>query len=156
MVWSSTHFNLKQVRNYDHNILYSDWVSSILNVIFLGILPCSPFGRQIKPARNTFFQAKKKSWLSLLQASHRKQDMEISNTLSTLKTENIFAWLFWSKNLASNSVKKFISSHQREHWNDWKNIGKEWLVQRRLTSCFHYIKKEVSCQEWDSNPRLQE
>ena len=59
---------------------------------------------------------KKKSRLSLLQASHRKQDMKISNTLSTLKTENIFAWLylktenifawlFWSQNLASNSVE---------------------------------------------------
>ena len=58
--------------------------------------------------------------------------------------------------LGEQFSKKFISSHQREHWNDWKNIGKEWLVQRRLTSCSHYIKKEVSCQEWDSNPRLQE
>ena len=52
--------------------------------------------------------------------------------------------------------KNFLSSHQREQTIE-ENVGKKWLVQRRPTSSSYYINKEqVSCQEWDSNPRLQE
>ena len=48
------------------------------------------------------------------------------------------------------NVKSYIKVNGTE-----ENFGKKWLVQRRPTSCCCYInKKQLFCQEWDSNPRL--
>ena len=50
--------------------------------------------------------------------------------------------------------KNSKSSHQRKQTIE-ENVGTKWLVQRRPTSCCCYInKKQLFCQEWDSNPRL--
>ena len=64
---------------------------------------CSPFGWQIKPARTTVSWQNKISRLSVFQASQGKWHLKISkHCFNIWKTENFFAWSFWSQNLTSN------------------------------------------------------
>ena len=132
MVWSLTHFNLKKGRNYDHSMLYSDCVSSILNVNFLTIVPCSTFEWQIKPARITF-SSPNKIRLSLLQVSHGKQDIWISTHSFNIRKWELFCMIILIAKLDEQfwNVK---SSNQREQTIE-ENVGKKWMVQRRPTSC---------------------
>ena len=53
-------------------------------------------------------------------------------------------------------LKNFKSTHQREQTAE-QTVEDKRFLRGRPASCFHYInKKKVCCQEWDSNPRLQE
>ena len=113
---SSTHFSHRKGRNYDHNMLYSDCLSSFFKVYFLTILPCCNVRETTESNQHALhFPAQTKSRLSLSQASQRKQDMQISKyIIFTLKNENCFAWLFWSQNL----TRDFKTSIH--HIKDWE------------------------------------
>ena len=122
---------------------------------FFIVLPSLTFDWQIKPARITFSRLKKHCNCHLLQANQGKKDLYISKHSFNIETWKRFCMMFLITKL-DEQFTKFNSLHKIEQTTDG-NFEKKWLVQWRPTSCFYYInKKQVSCQEWDSNPRLQE
>ena len=133
IVWSSTHFNPKKDRNYDHNMLYSDCVSSIFNVYFLTILPCSTFEWQIKPARITLSSKNKIMIVIIPSQSMESKYVDLKTFFQHCKLTTFLHDYFDRKTY--EQCKSSKSWHQTEQTTE-ENVETDWLFQRRRTSCF--------------------
>ena len=121
-----------------------DYLSWISNVFFLPTLLFSPFGWQIIPAHTTFSRPNKITIVTISSQSRktRFEDFKISFQL-LLKTENVFAWSFWSQKIDVQFKTFQIDASKRT--NGWKKYRKNDIFGGVQPHVFIILTKSRCC-----------
>ena len=124
--------------------------SPIFNVFFLTILPRSPFGWQIKPACITFSRPNNITIVIIPSQSSKTRYEDFKIFFQHWK---LFCMIVLTATL-DEQFKSSKSWHQTEQTTEENLVKSDWF--NGVSRLFYINKKQVGCQEWDSNPRLQE